>query len=266
MTSAIRQLSVPVLRGLARALASGRVSVPCRAEQLEALVPEGYAADVATDLQRLTAGGVPAAAAALDLLADERDAVQGVSDCVDLVWSGPEAHGSLNRDTSVVVRELFERAKRSILVASYVFSDGEKASEIFLPLAQRLDAGESLDVSFFVNIERKRSDPRPSAEIVQEFSAHFRANVWPGRKLPALFYDPRALDPRVGPRACLHAKCVVIDDEVAFVTSANFTEAAQIRNIEVGTLVRDSAFAKRLAAQFKGLVPGRWLITVEGAT
>jgi phosphatidylserine/phosphatidylglycerophosphate/cardiolipin synthase-like enzyme len=37
----------------------------------------------------------------------------------------------------------------------------------------------------------------------------------------------------------LHAKGVVADDEVVFVTSANLTEAALDRNIEVGLLVRD---------------------------
>ncbi|WP_309744892.1 hypothetical protein [Chamaesiphon sp. OTE_20_metabat_361] len=29
-------------------------------------------------------------------------------------------------------------------------------------------------------------------------------------------------------RACLHAKCVVIDEEYLLVTSANFTEAAHV--------------------------------------
>jgi phosphatidylserine/phosphatidylglycerophosphate/cardiolipin synthase-like enzyme len=221
---------------------------------VEPHVPDGNAAAVAADLQRLVTGGVSAAAAALDLLADERDAVQGVSDCVDLVWSGPEAPGCLNRDTSVVVRELFATAKRSVLVASYVLDGGEKAQEIFEPLARRLDAGEHLDVKLFVNVARKYGDLRSAADHVQEFAFRFRAQVWPGKVLPVVYYDPRSLEIGGADRACLHAKCVVIDDEVAFVTSANFTEAAQLRNIEVGTLVRDVAFAKGLAGQFTALV------------
>jgi phosphatidylserine/phosphatidylglycerophosphate/cardiolipin synthase-like enzyme len=56
-----------------------------------------------------------------------------------------------------------------------------------------------------------------------------------------VFYDPRALE-LVRPGGVLHAKAVV-DDEVVFVTSANLTEAALERNIELGLLVRDRALA-----------------------
>jgi phosphatidylserine/phosphatidylglycerophosphate/cardiolipin synthase-like enzyme len=41
----------------------------------------------------------------------------------------------------------------------------------------------------------------------------------------------------------LHAKAVVADDEAVFVTSANLTEAAFDRNIELGLLVLDRALA-----------------------
>jgi len=39
-----------------------------------------------------------------------------------------------------------------------------------------------------------------------------------------------------------------------FVTSANLTEAALDRNIEVGLLVRDRALALSMVAHFRGLV------------
>ena len=41
----------------------------------------------------------------------------------------------------------------------------------------------------------------------------------------------------------LHAKAVVVDDRAAFVTSANLTEAALDRNIEVGVLSRERTLA-----------------------
>jgi phosphatidylserine/phosphatidylglycerophosphate/cardiolipin synthase-like enzyme len=46
----------------------------------------------------------------------------------------------------------------------------------------------------------------------------------------------------------------VVDDRVAFVTSANLTEAAQQRNIEAGVLVEGEGFARSLRAQFDALV------------
>ena len=76
---------------------------------------------------------------------------------------------------------------------------------------------------------------------------------WPGEKLPELFYDPRSLDLETVKRSSLHAKCIVVDRRTAFVTSANFTEAAQTRNIEVGALIRCDRFAARLAAHFDTL-------------
>jgi phosphatidylserine/phosphatidylglycerophosphate/cardiolipin synthase-like enzyme len=55
-------------------------------------------------------------------------------------------------------------------------------------------------------------------------------------------------------KAALHAKCVVIDGRAAFVSSANFTEAAQERNIEVGVLVRSEIVAERLINFFAALI------------
>ncbi len=42
-------------------------------------------------------------------------------------------------------------------------------------------------------------------------------------------------------------KAVVVDDEVASVTSANLTEAALDRNIELGLLVRDRGLAASIS-------------------
>ena len=60
-----------------------------------------------------------------------------------------------------------------------------------------------------------------------------RGTDWPGASKPAVYYDPRSLDPS-GPTGVLHAKAVVVDGEAVFVTSANLTEAALDRNIELG--------------------------------
>jgi phosphatidylserine/phosphatidylglycerophosphate/cardiolipin synthase-like enzyme len=43
-----------------------------------------------------------------------------------------------------------------------------------------------------------------------------------------------------------------------FVSSANFTEAAQKRNIEVGLLVRSAVVSERLSRFFEALVDSRY--------
>jgi len=52
----------------------------------------------------------------------------------------------------------------------------------------------------------------------------------------------------------LHAKCIIIDRSEALITSANFTEAAQERNIEVGVKVRHKPLVERLASYFEALI------------
>ncbi len=58
----------------------------------------------------------------------------------------------------------------------------------------------------------------------------------------------------------LHAKAIVVDDETAFVTSANMTEAAFDRNIEAGILSRDRTLAASLSKHFRVLVERQLLL------
>ena len=66
-----------------------------------------------------------------------------------------------------------------------------------------------------------------------------------------------------GPRACLHAKVVVVDEERVLLTSANFSEAAHERNIEAGALVEDAVLAKATVRQFEALVGAGVLVRLE---
>lgn len=90
------------------------------------------------------------------------------------------------------------------------------------------------------------------------------ARHWPWSPRPRVFYDPRSLALDDAVRATWHAKCVVVDDEVAFVTSANFTERAQSRNVEAGVLVRNLHFTQQLRHQFESLVQSRAVVQVPG--
>jgi phosphatidylserine/phosphatidylglycerophosphate/cardiolipin synthase-like enzyme len=65
-------------------------------------------------------------------------------------------------------------------------------------------------------------------------------------------------------RASWHAKCVVVDDEVAFITSANFTDWAQERNVEAGALVRGRHFSSQLRMQFDSLVQSKAVKRLPG--
>jgi phosphatidylserine/phosphatidylglycerophosphate/cardiolipin synthase-like enzyme len=168
----------------------------------------------------------------------------------DLVWSGPEVPGLHARDTRRVYEELLGCAERSVWVSTYAFFDGPKAFEI---LAHRMESMPAISVTLLLNIQRQRGDNTASDHLVRRFADHFWKIDWPGSARPKVFYDPRALDPE-GPGGVLHAKAVVADDEAVFVTSANLTEAALDRNIELGVLIRDRALALVISGHFRSLI------------
>ena len=47
---------------------------------------------------------------------------------------------------------------------------------------------------------------------------------------------------------------IVVDRKIALVTSANFTEAAQDRNIEAGVLIQNAHFSGRLQGYLESLI------------
>src|SRR3954447_11859563 len=116
-----------------------------------------------------------------------------------------------------------------------------------------MDGTPHLQATLLLNIPRRRDDPSSSDELVRRFAERLWKRDWPGGRHPDVFYDPRSLEPE-GPDGILHAKAIVADDEVAFVTSANLTEAAFDRNIEVGVLARDRTLAASLSKHFRVLV------------
>jgi phosphatidylserine/phosphatidylglycerophosphate/cardiolipin synthase-like enzyme len=106
---------------------------------------------------------------------------------------------------------------------------------------------------WYKNPRSRQGETTTSEQLVRRFADHFWKADWPGSLHPSVFYDPRALDLE-GPGGVLHAKAVVADDEVVFVTSANLTEAALDRNIELGVLIRDRAFALTIGGYFRSLI------------
>lgn len=206
------------------------------------------AEDLAASLVELGRLGISGPAAAAWLRTVER--VIAKTRKPDLVWSGPEVPGLHARDTRRVYEELLGTAKRSIWASTYAFFDGPKAFEV---LARRMEATPALRVTLLLNIQRKRGDTTASEQLVRRFADHFWKTDWPGSSRPSVFYDPRALDLE-GPGGVLHAKAVVADDESVFITSANLTEAALDRNIELGVLIRDRAVALAVAGYFRNLI------------
>jgi hypothetical protein len=239
----LTSLSLPDLEVLRRAVGDGRLPCPLTTTGLVAL---GFRKP--QDVLSLL-GGLPpeAVCAAVNVAIAER--VHRRPPHLDLVWTGPEASTATARDTWVVVRQLFERAQRTVLVAGFSFDHG---AEILRPLHQAM-VERHVDATLFLDIEGHATDGDGTAYATAKVDRFFADN-WPfGSVRPAVFYDPRTAV--AGPPwASLHAKCVVVDDEVSFLGSANFTDRGQTRNIEAGVLIEDVLFARALHGQWRGLI------------
>jgi hypothetical protein len=107
------KLSDSDLRELVTALKSRRVASPYSALQIERILSPMLAIHVAASLSELTSNGFDErqAAAALEMILRDRSDARRSETPIELVTSGPEAPGIANRDTAVVVRELFAHAK-----------------------------------------------------------------------------------------------------------------------------------------------------------
>jgi len=150
----------------------------------------------------------------------------------ELVWTGPESRRSGARDTAVVLADLFGKATSSVLLAGFVFDHG---AGLLRPLHNAMKLGVTC---------RLFADADAASGFVRD--------NWPfGPPFPEVY----GFTPEKGVFASLHAKCVVVDGRWVFVTSANFTDRGQTRNVEVGVVIEDSRLAAVLEAQF---VAGEW--------
>ena len=259
MTPQLPVLSAAALASLAAAVERGVLVAPFGAMQTGRLVASSERADALRLMEALHASGLEGAGLVMALrLAEAARRAGDTTPHPALVWSDLDIAGS--RDTAVVCNELFRGAQRSVVLSTFNLGhkakDGEaKGNPVLLPLATRMAEASALTVRLFVSVRRLEYMSHASEREVEDaFAGWFRKEIWPWERVPEVYYDPRSLRTSGEDSSCLHAKCVVVDDARAFVTSANLTEAAQDRNIEAGVLLEDSVFARALRTQFESLV------------
>lgn len=189
---------------------------------------------------------------------------------LELVWSGSDSGQSFVQYTGQIIKELIDGAQASVTIAGYSFDHGA----VLFEALQRAMTERRIKARFFLDIgqlearlaqqlrkEHRRVRLTPLRQAQKESpAAYAHAVIDLFRELhlsasglkPEIFYDPRTADPKS--YASMHAKCVIVDHERALITSANFTDRGQSRNIEVGVRIRDAHFAKQLEQQWNNLI------------
>ena len=181
----------------------------------------------------------------------------------DLVVSGPDVHGVPTADTYAVVQSLFQQAQEEIILAGYAFHNGKL---LFERLAEQKKLRPRLRIVFHVDVPRRSGDTSTADSIILKYAADFRERHWPWKPFPEVYYDPRALSSESSTRASMHAKIVVVDRTKLFLTSANFTDAAHQRNVEMGLLSQAAYLAQQVASYFEGLRQSGHLLRLPDGT
>lgn len=259
MKDPLLSLAPSELRALATSVRNGRVSHPYSALSLQRIIGQDAAGSISSRLDGLSASGMSSEALSvcLDLTANALSNRSPLEDLVDLVTTGPEAGGVANRSTAVVVSELFRGAEHSVLVVGYAVYQGQ---HVFQSLGNRMVQRPEIKTRMFLDVPKKQGDTSSVDALIARFVRQFKSSQWPnGMPLPSVYCCGQQIAQN-GKPGSLHAKCIVVDGEHVFVSSANFTKAAQERNIEVGLLIQSRGLAERIRRFFDALVDSGYFV------
>jgi len=255
----IRSLPAGVLESISHALKDGRLKPPYTSFAVAELAPPVFRESLASELMSLQALGFTTMTLALTLkaLAEETAARQRAIDQIQLVWTSPDEEGPHVRDTSVVVRQLLSEARQSLWISTYNIFNGQ---EVFLPIEEAWSSRPELEVVLILNVPPDDKNGLYEDAAVDKCAKAFWKYHWPWSRKPAVFYDPRGPEKTSASPACQHAKCILVDGATAFITSANFTESAHERNIELGVLFRENPrIATSIRSKFDSLIQNGFL-------
>lgn len=146
------------------------------------------------------------------------------------VWSGPSFDGDGDHTTAALAH-LVDAATTDVFASTYSATHDS-------PFVQALwrAIGRGVDVTLLVDASETM---RKSVEMLR-------------RRLAGatfLTYVPKP----TGTFGVQHSKVLILDSSIAFVTSANLSEAAATRNIEAGVVIRDPLFASGMRKRFARL-------------
>ena len=162
---------------------------------------------------------------------------------VSVVWTGPETSAIPVRRTEQALLELIAGARERLIVVSFAVY---KVPEVATALIACAEGGCQVAVVV-------ESEAESGGKVTFEMSQALGSEV---AKHAVLYTWPRELRPETGKgkRASLHAKCAVADGERLLVSSANLTEYAFTKNMELGLLVEGGDVPSRVQAHLEALI------------
>lgn len=256
MLSDILQLSDHDLDQLLDALSQGTIASGASLQQIHKAGFDSHAELIRDWLPKAVSllGSVAGVTAVVRLLRDERRRAAKEDPHPELIVTGPNLGGGRSRDTRVVVRELFESARHSVLIVGYAFHGSDR---IFKPLADRMAGNSGLTVRVIVNVHPERG--LSAEETIRKFGEDFPRSSWPFHPRPEIYYSPGSLEDQGSGLASVHAKLIVVDQTRVYLGSANFTTAGFQRNLEAGIRLRSAEMGRELTRDFDEMISSGYL-------
>ncbi|MGG1940446.1 DISARM system phospholipase D-like protein DrmC [Paenibacillus polymyxa] len=154
----------------------------------------------------------------------------------ELVWSGPSTSIVPVRHTEQVLGQVIRSASNRLYLVSYV---AYKVDSIVNELISATERGVSINMILESSKEHGGTVDYDSVKAMKNSVPAAKIYVW------------KKTGQSVG---SVHAKCVVADGELSFITSANFTAAAMERNMELGVLVKGGPIPHNLDRHIEALI------------
>jgi phosphatidylserine/phosphatidylglycerophosphate/cardiolipin synthase-like enzyme len=174
--------------------------------------------------------------AAVDALAG------GASPSTEIIWTGPGNNRFPVRRIDQVLYDLVSKASRRIILVTFA---AHRVRLLCEHLTQAIRRG--VDLTLIVE-----SEGESEGQLTHDSIAAFK-DVPTTRT--HIYYWPLQKRERnqAGRPGKLHVKCAIVDN-AALIGSANFTDDAFNRNMELGMLVRDAETVLALAEHFQELI------------
>ncbi len=169
---------------------------------------------------------------------------------LELVWTGPTTAWVPVRQTSAVLLDVINAARRRLTILSFAAYRVDSVLSALQAAAER-----NVDVRLVLETEADSAGAL-TVDARHAFSAlgdKVQFWVWPGESRAA----------SGGGHAVLHAKAAVADEDLALVSSANLTGRGLDGKVELGLLVRGGAVETQLAPHLQSLMMSGVFVAVD---
>ena len=242
LLNAVAALARQVSPDKARAIASRicQTTPDMAANALAGVLGNPAASSVVVELvDAWLAATVSAAELASMVLASSHVVRQAAAEqSIELVWTGPTTPFVSARRTEQALLQVINAAEHALFITSFVAYD---VSTIVKALNAASERG--VEISMLLELSQDHGGSITFDAIGKMRAVVPSARLYAWREKADPFSDGR-----------VHAKVVVADADLCFITSANLTGHAMEKNMEAGVLVSGGAIPGLLAGHLRSLI------------